>query len=196
MRDVEYGVVDTGEDLVSVMTLSAVHFALLGPEEQAQVTRGLVSLAAGLEFPVKVWATNRPLSVRAEVERMDEMAANWAQDERHAVIAEVCAGIGDLLANWAESEVPERHLYASTWVRHVGRRRENAMADLDRRVEQLGRYLAATVTGCAPQVLGTAEVLQALYGFWQKGRHVRTRAETLGEQGETVIAVSGEGMAP
>ena len=192
LRDIQLGVVDTGLEWVQLLSFGALHYELLGPEEQRQVIRGLLSLAAGLDFPLKIWASNRPLAVRTEVERLEALAGAWAEDEQHAALAVVCRGVAGMLAEWSLAEVPERHLYAAVWVGQ-GARREAALQELDRRTEQVRRFLEAAIPGCAPHVLGTAEVLQCLHAFWQKSRHVRTHAETLGEHGETALLVTGGG---
>ena len=194
IRDVQGGVVDTGDAWLRMLEVDGAHYALLAPPEQSQVDHGLMQFAAGCKHPVKVWATNRPLGARREVERMSDLAAAW--EDAVPGLAVLAQGIGGLLETWEAHELPERHIYVSVWVDHGGPR-DAALVELDRRMDYVRRALQAALPGGHIQEMGTADVLRALHGFWLKDRHVRVRAEDLGARGETVLIVGlrGEGTS-
>ena len=188
LKDIHDSIVDTGSDLVQVVEFHGVQYSLLSEEEQRALDQGIVSLIAGLDFPVKFWATNRPLEIRPEIDRMKTMADAWTDDPRHGGIAVVCRGIAATLRGWTDAEIPERRLFAAVSVSSLHKR---ALEELDRRVDQVVGALRNAIRDADPHVLDTGECLQALHAFWQKGRHIRTHAEALGMNGETVLVVEG-----
>lgn len=186
LADVSDSTIDTGSEWVRLIEFHGVQYGLLSDDEQQALDRGIMALVSGLDFTVKLWATNRPLEIRPEIARMEEMAAAWKASARCSGVAVVCRGMATTLRAWTAAQIPERRLFVAVSVVKM-----HGLEELDRRVDQVTNALRNAIKDADPHVLDAGELLQALHGFWQKGRHIRTRADTLGLNKETVLMVEG-----
>lgn len=173
---VEDGVVrQAGGPYLAVLAVGSVNFALQGEVEQEATIAGFAAFLNGLSFPVQILVRALPVDVEGYLGRLERRALQLP-----AGLADLARDHAAFLGRLARTRtLLERHFYLVVPVQAdaagarrrwpIGRKVTGVSEDAARklltfRCEEVERQLGRC--GLAARRLGSAELVQLLYGCW------------------------------
>lgn len=144
----------------AVIAANPVNFSLLSSEEQEAVEGAFGSMLMGLSFPLQILAFTRPVDIRDCIHDFKKNQAGFSPD-----LMTYCNEMEKFLLYFA-SRINITESYVIIPYDDLGKDCRRARGELMRRVQVVMEGLAKC--NLVPRMLDTAELLQFMYGFFQK----------------------------